>query len=153
MEIIASMIEAHIYRETDGEIEFLLIKRSESEIYPGLWQMVSGSVEDSEKAYEAALREIKEETGIIPLKMWVLPNINSFYSQVTDKISFLPVFLVKADKNADVVLSDEHVEFGWFDSVTTRKMLNWPGQKKSIDIIHDFLQNNPVFMSLSEITF
>ncbi|HAB52346.1 MAG TPA: NUDIX pyrophosphatase, partial [Ignavibacteriales bacterium] len=41
--IISNMIEAHIFRMKKGKIEFLLLKRSENEIYPGLWQMVSGT--------------------------------------------------------------------------------------------------------------
>lgn len=151
MELVSGMIEAHVYRETEKGIEFLLIKRSEKEIYPGLWQMVSGSVEEGEKAFEAALREVKEETGIIPLKMWVLPNINSFYSPVTDKINFSPVFLVKAASESSVVLSDEHEDYGWFSVEKTRAMLAWHGQKVSVDIIVEFLKNNDLFLRLSEI--
>ena len=45
MKIISNMIEAHIFRETKDGIEFLLLKRSEKEIYSGLWQMVTGKIE------------------------------------------------------------------------------------------------------------
>jgi hypothetical protein len=84
--------------------------------------------------------------------MWVVPNINSFYSAKDDSISMIPVFLAKTDYTVEVELSDEHVEYGWFDADTARKMLCWPGQKKSLDIILDFLKNNSLFLSLSEIT-
>lgn len=151
MNIKADIIEAHIYREYKGRIEFLLIKRSHTEIYPGLWQMVSGSVDEGEKAHQTAKREILEETGILPQKMWVVPNVNSFYSHKSDSISLIPVFLAKADNSAEVILSDEHTEYGWFEAEEARKMLNWPGQKKSLDIILDFLANNSLFISLSEI--
>ena len=62
--IITNLIEAHIFRKTKNGIELLLLKRSETEIYPGLWQMVSGKIQVNEKAYQTALREIKEETGL-----------------------------------------------------------------------------------------
>ena len=153
MEFTPTMVEAHIYRESNDGIEFLLIKRSEKEIYPGLWQMVSGSVEKGEKAYETALREIMEETGVIVVKLFVLPAINSFYSPQTDKIIFLPVFLSKTIQNSEVKLSDEHTEYGWFKPEKAKEMLSWPGQKKSIDILLAFLQNNNLFLSLSEISF
>lgn len=152
MNIKSEMIEAHIYREYKGVLEFLLIKRSQNEIYPGIWQMVSGSVEQGEKAHQAAKREILEETGILPEKMWVVPNINSFYSPGSDSVSLIPVFLVKANPLSEVFLSEEHVDYGWFTSEAAREMLCWPGQKKSLDIILDFLKNNPLFISLSEIT-
>jgi 8-oxo-dGTP pyrophosphatase MutT (NUDIX family) len=63
MKIISNMIEAHIFREAirqmpDG-IEFLLLKRSDKVIYPGLWQMVTGHLLNGEKAYQTAFeREI-----------------------------------------------------------------------------------------------
>ena len=56
--IISNMIEAHIFRMKKGKIEFLLLKRSENEIYPGLWQMVSGTIHKGETASQTALREI-----------------------------------------------------------------------------------------------
>ena len=132
MNIKADMIEAHVFREGKQGIEFLLIKRSEYEIFPGLWQMVSGAIEQGEKAHQTAKREILEETGILPVKMWVVPNVNSFYSPANDAINFIPVFLAKAEYSAEVELSDEHTEFGWFDPLTAKNMLNWPGQKNRL---------------------
>src|SRR3972149_5657628 len=113
MQIISNMIEAHIFRETEIGIEFLLLKRSEKEIYPGLWQMVSGKIHDGEKAYEAALREIKEETGLTPEKFWVAPNVNQFYSHEGNYISLLPVFAAKVNSNSEVIICDEHCDCKW----------------------------------------
>jgi dATP pyrophosphohydrolase len=61
MKIVSTMIEAHIFRESEKGIEFLLLKRSEGQPYPGLWQMVTGKIK-TESAHQTALREIKEET-------------------------------------------------------------------------------------------
>ena len=80
MQIISNMIESHIFREVKNGIEFLLLKRSDNQIYGGLWQMVTGKIKEGEKAYQTALREIEEETRLKPLKLWVVPNVNSFYS-------------------------------------------------------------------------
>ena len=76
MKFISTMIEAHVFRESVNGIEFLLLKRAENQVYPGLWQMVTGKIEDNEKAYQTAIREIKEETGLTPLQLWVAPTIN-----------------------------------------------------------------------------
>ena len=80
MQIISNMIESHIFREVKNGIEFLLLKRSDNQIYGGLWQMVTGKIKEGEKAYQTALREIEEETCLKPIKLWVVPNVNSFYS-------------------------------------------------------------------------
>ena len=71
MQIISDMIEAHIFREVKNGIEFLLLKRNENQIYPGLWQMVTGKMKDGETAYQTAIREINEETSLKPEKFWV----------------------------------------------------------------------------------
>lgn len=151
MEIISNMIEAHIFRKTDEGIEFLLLKRSEKEIYPGLWQMVSGSIEENEKAYEAALREIKEETGFIPEQMWVAPNVNQFYSHERDYISLLPVFAARVKTAADAVLCDEHCDCKWVSPEEAKKMLAWPGQRKSVDIIVEYFTHGISFLNFTEI--
>lgn len=140
MLIDAKLIEVHIYRENCG-IEYLLLKRSFNEIYPLLWQMVTGKIKHDEKAYTAALREVKEETNLDISDIWVVPNINSFYDWTEEYISLVPVFLVKADINQEVKISDEHSEFAWLRFEDAKNRFAWPGQRKSLEIIDDFLVN------------
>ena len=52
MNIILNLVEAHIFRETENGIEFLLLKRAADQIYPCVWQMVSGKIKEGEKAFE-----------------------------------------------------------------------------------------------------
>lgn len=116
MNIISNLIEAHIFRERNGKLEFLLLKRSPEQYYPNLWQMVSGKLKENETAYNAALREIKEETSLIPEKFWVAPTVNSFYSPDKDYICLLPVFAAKVKVDSEVKLSSEHTEYKWLSS-------------------------------------
>ena len=102
MEIRSDLIEAHIIRRQERGIEFLLMKRSPNEKYGNVWQMVTGSIEASEKAFEAAVREIKEETSLIPSNFWIVPNLNSFYS-LEDSINLVPVFVAEVGKDPKVV--------------------------------------------------
>jgi len=146
-----NMIEAHVFRETANGIEFLLLKRSEKETYSGLWQMVTGSIEENEKAFEAAIREIKEETGYTPEQFWVIPNINQFYSPVKDSITFVPVFAAKVAGTSSPVICDEHCDCNWFSPGDAKKLLAWPGWKQSIDIIVEYYLNARNFLNLTEI--
>lgn len=149
--IISNMIEAHIFRINKKKIEFLLLKRSNKEIYPGLWQMISGSIHNGEMAYQTALREIIEETSLKPKKMWVIPNINSFYSVEKDSISLLPVFAAHVNLNSKVKISDEHIEFKWVSKNEAKKMLAWVGQRRSVDVICEYFTGEKSHLNFVEL--
>ncbi len=130
---------------------FYFLKRSDKVIYPGLWQMVNGKIKKGEKAYETALREIKEETGLIPERLWVVPNVNSFYSHENDNIMMLPVFAAQVKRNQDVIISDEHCDYQWLNAKSAKEILAWTGQRKSIDLIVNYIKKEINFLDLVEI--
>ena len=151
MKEISNLIEAHIFRERNGELEFLLLKRASYQYYPNLWQMVSGKIKEGEKAYQTAFREIKEETNLIPEKLWIAPNINSFYSPDDEYISLIPVFAAKVNPDSEVVISSEHSEFKWVNKDEAKNLLAWEGQRKSVDIIAEYFISRKSFLNFVEI--
>ncbi|MBN1301996.1 MAG: NUDIX pyrophosphatase [Melioribacteraceae bacterium] len=152
MNIVSNMVEVHIFRQTKTGIEFLLLKRSEDEIYPGLWQMVTGSVKDGENAYAAAFRELKEETGLLPVGFWVVPNVNSFYSPDNDSVYLIPVFAALVVDPCKVIISDEHSEYKWLDPDEAKKLLAWTGQRESVDIICNYFLNEKSKLEFVDLT-
>src|SRR5262245_32022017 len=54
---------------TDGAGRVLVFERSD---VPNQWQMPQGRLKKNEERLHAALREIKEETGIVPSRMRVV---------------------------------------------------------------------------------
>lgn len=145
------MIELHIARRVEGKIEFLLLKRGKNETYPGLWQMVSGKVNEGEKAYEAALRELFEETTLRPMNFWVAPNINSFYYPETDSVNFLPVFLCEVKPEDEVRISNEHEEYRWVTPDEAFGMVAWEGQRRSISICTEYLMQKESVLNFVKI--
>jgi dATP pyrophosphohydrolase len=148
MNIKTNLVEVHIYRIREGKMEFLLLKRSEKVIFPGLWQMVNGHSNEGETAYETALREIKEETGNTPEFFWAAPNVNRFYSAEDDSIYILPVFAARLSSADSVTICDEHCDYMWASPETAKEMVTWPGQRNSIDIIVEYVLNKPDLVSL-----
>ena len=151
MKISSNMIEAHIFRINNRKIEFLLLKRNSNEIYPNIWQMVNGKIKKNEKAFETALREIYEETNLKPEKLWVVPNINQFYSYEKNYISVIPVFAALVNKNSNVIISKEHCRFKWVSDSGAKKMLAWEGQRKSVELIVKYYLKEINFLNLVEI--
>jgi len=151
MKIKSTLIEAHIFRKVNNEIEFLIMKRSSNEIYPNIWQMVTGSIEDGEKAFETALREIEEETSLNSKSLWIVPNVNSFYSASDDSINVVPVFVAEVDNTSTVVLSEEHSEYLWCSKEKAKELFAWSGQRESVDIISEYFSDKKSLLKLIKI--
>ena len=151
MNIISNLVEVHIFRETENGIEFLLLKRAADQIYPGVWQMVSGKINDNEKAFETSIREIKEETGLTPEKMWTAPKVNSFYSGVSDTICLIPVFAALVAKDSSLIISNEHCEYIWVNPRKAKKLLAWDGQRRAIDLIEEYYLNEKSLLKFIKI--
>lgn len=151
MKIISNLIEAHIFRLKNDQLEFLLLKRAPYQYYPNIWQMVSGKIRENEKAYETALREIREETGLVPENLWIAPNINSFYSPDDEYISLIPVFAAKVNYDSRVMISSEHSEFQWLNTSEAKKLLAWEGQRKSLELINEYFLNRRSYLNFIEI--
>jgi dATP pyrophosphohydrolase len=148
--IKSDLVEVHLFRMENNEMKFLILKRSSHKIYPGLWQMVTGHIDKGEFAYQTALRELQEETGLKPSRLWVIPNVNSYYSPVDDSVTIIPVFAAEV-KNENVVISDEHSEFKWVNSEEAKSLLAWEGQRRSLDIIKEYFTNQISFLIFTEI--
>ncbi len=151
MKIKSTLIEAHIFRRVNNKIEFLLMKRAPNEMYPNVWQMITGTNEDGEKAFETAIREIREETSLHPKSLWIVPNVNSFYSANDDSINMVPVFVAEVDSKLEVVLSDEHSEYIWCNKAKANELFAWPGQRESVNIISEYFSNEKSLLKLIKI--
>lgn len=145
------LVETHIFKEVHDKIEFLIIKRKDDDTYGGVWQMVTGGIINGEKAYEAAVREVKEETGCDAEKLWIVPKVNSFYSPDEDRIISIPVFLIRVKPNQDIKLSSEHTEFMWVNSEDAKRYFIWEGQRESVDLIVQYLTIEGNTLNFNEI--
>ena len=148
MKIIDDIIEAHIFRLNEGRIEFLLLKRAANEVYPLLWQPVTGRMNEGETAYEAALREIAEETNLTPGEFWVVPNVNSFYNPNKDTVSLIQVFVGRVAADSEITISEEHDDYGWFEFEEAIRLMAWPGQRKSAEIINRYFHHEKYYFEL-----
>jgi dATP pyrophosphohydrolase len=103
----------------------------------GFWQSVTGSIEGDETAYEAAIREVAEETGLKALDYdfqdWQVANTYEIYPHwrhryadgVTENVEHL--FGLTLPASLDVTLApDEHVRFEWVDwREAAQRVFSW----------------------------
>lgn len=150
VDILVRIIDAYIFRQTDDGFNFLLLKRAETKIYEHLWQGVAGKIEEGETASEAAIRELKEETGFEPVRMFVADHVSKFYETHGDRINLVPVFGIEVDQE-DVKISEEHCDFKWVNFEIAKDTLVWKGQKEGITAVNNMLNSNDNRIKWSEV--
>lgn len=152
MNINTKFAECLVYNiKPDGSPQYLVLKRSlDAYIYPDIWQIVTGRVEEPESAYECALREVKEETGIIPKKFYVFPKLDQFYTPENDTINLVPTFIAEAENDV-VTISNEHSEYIWANYEEAMAKIYFLTQKEILTYFNGFLKNKELFKTLIEI--
>lgn len=149
--VLVRVIDAYIYYYNEGEVNFLILKRSKTKIYEHLWQGVAGKIEKGETASQTAIRELKEETGLIPHRMFVADHVSSFYESNFDQINMVPVFGIEV-KSMDVILSDEHCKFKWTTFEKAYDILTWNGQKKGLKVVYEMLNSEDERIKWSKVS-
>lgn len=116
------------------DLQVLLMERADK---AGFWQSVTGSLENGETSYEAAIREVREETGLdarqYDLQDWQSSNVYEIYPHwryryapgVTQNTEHL--FGLELPAPLPVQLAtDEHVRYEWVDwRAAAKKVFSW----------------------------
>ena len=115
-----------LFRKENEKILFLLLH------YPsGHWDFVKGKMEKGESPHETAIRETKEETGIIDVKFlnnfeeWIEYNFQFEGDLVHKKV----VFFLGETKTKNVKISHEHQNYTWMDYATAMEKTTFDNAK------------------------
>lgn len=138
------LIDLYPYRLHKLQPEFLLFRRAKGKIYEGQWRMIGGKVREDETYWEAALRELKEETGLVPNLFWTIPSVNSFYEHNTDQIHQIPAFAAELKPDAQISLNQEHIEYEWAEIENAISFIRWPEQKRLLQLTHNIVNSNQI---------
>ena len=137
-ETVVRVVDVHLVRWEDGAPCYLVLQRSPGQLYEHIWQGVTGKVKPGETAWQAALREVDEETGLKVLKIWTVDRVNFYYEAAADRMNSIPVFGVELAGGA-VTLSAEHQAYRWCPVEEAAGRLLWEQQRQGLLAFHDML--------------
>lgn len=106
--------------------------------------MVTGGTIEGETAVQTALREIREETGLVPVKFYSADAVETFYLHSQNKIIFVPVFVAFVEEMNVQLCADEHDAYEWLPFEEAKTRLVWAEQRRIIAHVHElFAIRNP----------
>jgi 8-oxo-dGTP pyrophosphatase MutT (NUDIX family) len=146
-DIRADAIAVYVYRRAPAGIEFLQIHRTDATgEYQRSWQTVYGGVETlpsgkKETAAQAALRELREETNLVPINMWQVEYLESFYFKPHDYVLVMPVFAVEIKGDEPITLNAEHDAHRWVPEKDIPTHFMWRTQREALQFLLEALHH------------
>jgi len=133
MRILSTHVEIHVFRKRWARIEFLCLRRAPGRaVLPGVWQPVTGKRRRGERAVSAALRELREETGLVPLRAWALETVTVYFDAEQDALRVLPLFAAEVAADARVRLSREHDRWQFLGARDAGRRYLWESQRVAL---------------------
>ena len=150
--ISCTQVEVHVFRRRGKRLETLLIRRSPERSLAGVWQPVTGGIERGESAIQAAVREVREETGLRPLRWWALEHMATFYDVAADHMRVVPVFAAEVAWTDAVHLSHEHDRYAYVSLTEAWQRVLWSTQRSALEALADEVLSGSAGGSAREIT-
>ena len=127
-----------LYNNDNDQIQFLVLK------YPGgHWDFVKGKMENSEEPKQTAIRETKEETGIIDVEF-----IDGFNEEISytfyvknEEINKKVIFYLGKTKSTEIIISHEHLDFAWLNFKDAIERITYENAERVLTKANNLLQS------------
>ncbi|HYL55683.1 MAG TPA: NUDIX domain-containing protein [Gemmatimonadales bacterium] len=138
-DVRVSFVDAYVLRRGHDGPEVLVLRRAPGGRSPGSWETVHGHIEAGETPVQAARREVREETGLEPARLYNVSRVESFYRHRTDEIVLIPVFACILDGAAGVRTSAEHDRAEWLTPSQAVAQFSWPRERRALEDVLSIL--------------
>jgi dihydroneopterin triphosphate diphosphatase len=128
-----SLVDVYILRRGGGGLECLALRRAAGGRCPGSWETVHGHIEDGERPWQTAKRELEEETGLSPERLYNLSRVETFYQHRLDEVALVPVFVAFVSADAAVRLGGEHDRHEWLTPPEAGARFAWPRERRALE--------------------
>ena len=126
-------VDVYVLRDAPADPAVLVLRRARGGRSPGTWEAVHGAIESGETAVQAALRELREETGLAPARLYNASRVEAFYRHAQDEVALIPVFVALVAADAAVRVSAEHDAFEWLAPAAALARVTWPRMRRALE--------------------
>ena len=126
------LIEVYVFRRRGRRTEFLALRRRRGDSLAGVWQPVTGTLRRGERAAAGATREVREETGLVPLRFWRLEGVTAFFDPRREAIRFVTLFAAEVGAHRSVRLSREHTAHAFLSTREAARRFLWDSQRHGL---------------------
>jgi dATP pyrophosphohydrolase len=132
-----SLVDVYVLRREGDGLRCLVLRRAHGGRCPGSWETVHGHIEEGERPWQAATRELEEETGLIPERLYNLSRVEAFYQHRKDEVALVPVFVAFVAPESSVRLGPEHDAHEWLRPPEAGARFAWPRERRALeDTLH-----------------
>ncbi len=140
-DIRVDFIDAYLLRPGGSGLEVLVLRRAAGGRSPGSWETVHGHIEPGETPVQAALRELREETGLEPARLYNVSRVEAFYRHQSNEIVLIPVFAGVVEARAAARHSAEHDRAEWLAPSEASARFAWPRERRALDDVLSILRS------------
>ena len=128
-----SLVDVYVLRREGEGLRCLVLRRGHGGRCPGSWETVHGHIEEGERPWQAAARELEEETGLAPERLYNLSRVEAFYQHRKDEVALVPVFVAFVPVERPVRLGPEHDAYEWLPPVEAGARFAWPRERRALE--------------------
>jgi dATP pyrophosphohydrolase len=131
-------VDVYVIRPLKPEWRVLVLQRGRSTRCPTSWETVHGRIESGEEPEQAAVREVREETGLTADRLYNV-TVQPFYLHASHTVQMAVVFAALVAEPANVVLGDEHQTHAWLSVAEALQRFSWPRERAALREISEIL--------------
>jgi dihydroneopterin triphosphate diphosphatase len=137
-EIRVGVVDVYVIRPYRPEWLVLALQRGLNTRCPTSWETVHGRMEAGERPEDAAVREVREETGLTIDRLYSI-TCQPFYLHALGVVQIAVVFAAFVLETSDVRLGDEHQRHEWLTLSDASTRFTWPREREALSDIQILL--------------
>ena len=114
-----------------GDWSVLTLQRAHDTRCPTAWETVHGHIETGESPEQAAVREVREETGLEVRRLYNV-TVQPFYLHKLATVELAVVFAAFVNRAGPVTLGEEHMRHEWLSPDAALERFVWPRERQAL---------------------